>query len=171
MITKKKLGKVEVEEDIRLYVGGNGVGTFSGFIYSIGIDDTSSAARNGISSKFDTDGIASSSLQGVISSYTLVPRVDYGEFWLDVSTSSYWEDSIALSVLGKNLSTPKLDFFQVNIGHDGSYKIEGGFYNFSTSELQAYIAFQPIEDSLQKSIKDFTNTQNLPVSRVVTTGS
>ena len=157
--------------DIRMYVGGNGVGTFSGFIYSIGIDDTSSAARNGISNKFDDKGIASSSLQGVISSYTLVPRVDYGEFWLDVSTSSYWEDSIALSVLGKNLSTPKLDFFQINIGHDGSYKIEGGYYNFSTSELQTYIAFQPIADSLQKSINDFSNTQNLPVSRVVRPGS
>ena len=59
--------------DIRLYVGGNGVGTFSAVIYSFGIDDSSSAARNGISSKFDDKGIDSSTMQGVISSYTLVP--------------------------------------------------------------------------------------------------
>ena len=157
--------------DIKLYVGGDGTTTFSGFIYSVGIADTSSAARNGISSKFDADGIASSSLQGVVTSYTLVPRMEYGEFWLDVAADSYWEDSIALSVLGKNLDTPTLDFFQFNIGHDGSYEINGNFYDFSKSELKTYIAFQPITDPLQKSIMDFVSTYALPKNRVVRPGA
>ncbi len=153
--------------DIKLYVGGDGNETFSGFIYKIGIADTSSAARNNLSSKFDANGIASESLLDVYSSYTLVPRVEYGEFWLDVAADSYWEDAIALSLLGKNLDVPTLDFFQFNIGHDGAYEIKGDYYDFSKSELQAYVAFQPIEETVQKSIMDFEITEPLPINRVV----
>ena len=157
--------------DIKLYVGGDGVNTFSGFIYSVGIGDTSSAARNSLDTYFDENGFASSSLLGVITSYTIVPRVEYGEFWLDVAADCYWEDSIALSVLGKNLSEPTLNFFQFNIGHDGSYQIVGDSYDFTSSELNSYIAFQPVSETIQKSSKDFENTGTLPKNRVVKPGA
>ena len=66
--------------DIKLYVGGDGNSTFSGFIYSVGIADTSSAARNNLPSYFDEFGIPTQSLLNVVSSYTLVPRVEMESF-------------------------------------------------------------------------------------------
>ena len=92
-----------------------------------------------------------------------------------MAADSYWEESIALSVLGKTFDVPTLDFFQFNIGHDGSYEIlennDGLFYDFTESELHAYVAFQPITDPVQKSVMNFGNTQSLPINRVVRPGS
>ena len=162
--------------DIELFVGGSGGETFSGFIYNVGLADTSSFSRNSLQNYFDSRGIVNADMKNVISSYTLVPRVGYGEFWLDVAAHSYWENEIALSVLGKNIKVEnayvsKLEMFQLNLGHDGSYKILDGEYDFSTSELNAYIGFQRVDSVVQKSITDYSNTQPLNKNRVVRPGT
>ena len=135
--------------DISLFVGGDGVSTFDGFIYTVGIADTSCVSRNSLQSNFNSDGIAMrTGLEDTIVSYTLKPFVKYGKYYLDVATDAYWEDGIALEALGKNFLTEdgyvsKLDFFQLNIGYDGPYKL-GSTYDTEGAELKSYIAFHPL---------------------------
>ena len=159
--------------DLELFVGGDGANTFSGLIYNVGFADTSSFSRNDLSPYFNDKGFVDGDMKNVISSYTLVPRFGYGEFYLDVAAHCYWEDSIALTVLGKNIKqddnyVPALNMFQLNIGHDGTYEFDSQeFYDFSKSELQAYIGFQRVSDNVQKSITDYPDTDYLYKSRVV----
>ena len=162
--------------DIRLYVGGNGTETYSGNIYKISIADTASASRNNIFNAFENDYgqavVKSQTLFDAISSYTLMPFMQYGEFYLDVAAHSYWEENVALSSLGRRVETEdgmvaKLNFFQVNIGHDGHYRIKNDEYDCSQSELRTYIGFQRITDLIQKPLNDYSNTKYLDKSKVV----
>ena len=164
--------------DIRIYVMGDGTNTFSGFMYRFGIADTASVSRNDIAGCFDEFGLAvidDAKLIDTVSSYTLTPQVDYGSFYLDVDCHSHWEDAVALHVLGKNNPVEdgyesKLNFFQVNIGYDGAYKFDGDYFDFSDSELNAYIGFQRLTDPVQKSVSDWQATAPLHKSRVVQPG-
>lgn len=160
--------------DVEVYVGGDGTTTFSGLIYRVGISDTPTVARNETASKF-TDGYANASADFInnSASYVLRPFVRYGEFYLDVAASGYWEDSIPLSFLGKNLQDTdgsyfsKLNFFQINFGYDGDYIVDDEKYDFSGSEMKAYITFQPLIQKIDKPLRDFTTTEKLSVNRIV----
>lgn len=60
-------------------------------------------------------------LEGHIASYTLVPRLLFDKYILDIAVDSYWEDYIPLSYLGKNVKDARgddyfdLDVIQFNI--------------------------------------------------------
>ena len=159
---------------LELYVGGDGTSTFSGLIYRVGFADSANMARNQTAVKF-TDGYANENDEFIYdyATYTLRPFVRYGKFYLDIASSGYWEDSIPLSFLGKNLQVEenvydgKLNFFQINIGYDGDYQINNGVYDFSGSEMNAYITFQPLTSKLEAPLRDFTETGKLNVDKII----
>lgn len=158
---------------VELYVGGDGVQTFSGLIYRVGFSDSSNMARNETAEKY-TDGYANEADNFIYdyATYTLRPFVRYGRFYLDVASSGYWEDSIPLSFLGKNIvledgtTRGELDFFQINMGYDGDFTIVNDYYDFSGSEMNAYVTFQPLNSQVDKPLREFVNTQKLSINKI-----
>ena len=141
--------------DVELFVGGDGVTTFNGKIYRVGLSDTSNMARQEFASAFRSNGIVYPELQYLFiekyCTYTLRPFMAYGKFWLDVAANAYWEANVPLEVLAQNIQTNDgnwnyertLDSFQINFGYDGEYTIVDDYYKFDNAELKTYISFQP----------------------------
>jgi hypothetical protein len=94
---------------------------YSHKLYKIGV----STFRNSLDldSSFDTFGIMdpTKDLIDFIASYTLVPELEYGTYYLDLDISGYWEDYIPLTYFAKNITDSfgeqkyDLDFIQFNI--------------------------------------------------------
>ena len=163
--------------DVELFVGGDGITTFNGKIYRVGISDTSNMARQGFTTAFHSDGIVKPELQYLFiekyATYTLRPFMAYGKFWLDVAANAYWEANIPLEVLATNIQKNEanwnyertLDSFQVNFGYDGEYTIdEQGYYIFSNAELKTYISFQPVV--MEEEEKERYLFRNLTVEKL-----
>jgi len=112
---------------LKFYVGGDETGdlAFTGKIYSVGISTSLNALS--IASHFDESGIAivedGQSLIDHTASYTLLPTEAYGQFFLDIGVSGYWEDYMPLSYFAKYVENDignqyyDLDFLQFNIGY------------------------------------------------------
>lgn len=121
------------QSGLKCYVGGDETGTltFTGKIYSIGLSTALNA--NSIDSHFDTSGIAliedGQELIDHTASYTLLPTESYGQFYLDIGISGYWEDYIPLSYFAKYVENDignsyyDLDFLQFNIGYPAPTKL------------------------------------------------
>ncbi len=167
--------------DVELFVGGDGVTTFNGNIFRVGISDTSNMSRQGFASAFYDNGIVKPELQYLFiekyCTYTLRPFMAYGKFWLDVSANAYWEATIPLEVLAKNIQKNDagwvyertLDSFQINFGYDGEYTInDQGYYDFLNAELRTYISFQPTvgDDTTEILFRDL-QPQQLHKNRIV----
>ena len=160
--------------DIQMFAMGDGETTFEGSMTKISICDTSNMARKETENNFKDNGVIEQSAVKNYGTYNLMPFQRYAEFWLDVGANAYWEDSVALTTLGKNVRidettwVPSLEFFQINIGYDGDYLIdENNEFDFSQSELKTYITFQPITSLVNKPLKEFTETKKLAVDRCV----
>jgi hypothetical protein len=164
--------------DIECFVGGDGNKTFPNKIYAIGFADTDNAVRNALPSYFDENGIVMPDqlFETTYATYTLIPKIQYGEFYLDVAADLYWEEAVALDVLGKNLRKdqftiePRLDYLQINYGYDGHYKIlsipdEGDYFDFTSAELRTWVTFQKLGEK-ERPLRDFS-PKFLRVTKVV----
>lgn len=132
------------QSGLELYVGGDETGefTFTGKIYSIGFATAFNASE--LSSHFNANGTAimdeeesgptepanARALLDHVASYTLLPTSAYGQFFLDIGVSGYWEDYLPLSYFAqfvKNDSGAEfydLDFLQFNIGYPAPSKLQ-----------------------------------------------
>jgi hypothetical protein len=132
------------QSGLELYVGGDESGefTFTGRIYSIGFASAFNASE--LSSHFNTNGTAimdeeesgsvepenARALLDHVASYTLLPTSAYGQFFLDIGVSGYWEDYLPLSYFAqfvKNDSGTEfydLDFLQFNIGYPAPSRLQ-----------------------------------------------
>jgi len=110
---------------IQLYVGGNGINTFEGKIYSIGLANAENFRK--IEDNFDGTGLVTPNTYALLldhfASYTLLPEYEYGELYLDVSVSSQWEEYYPLSYFASYVEDETgnpvydIDMLQVNIGY------------------------------------------------------
>lgn len=114
---------------LQIYIGGDGVSTFSGSIYRIGFSNQTNLDE--IDQHFhqagDSKGLAimedGALLHDHIGSYTLLPIEEYGRFYLDIGVSSYWEEYYPLSVFAGYVQDKDgnlfydVDFLQYNIGY------------------------------------------------------
>jgi hypothetical protein len=147
---------------IQLYVGGNGINTFEGKIYSVGFCDQNNHEK--ISSNFADNGIAISENYEIITdhiaSYTLLPEYEYEKLFLDISISSEWEEYYPLSYFAGYVkdengdSVYDLDMIQINLGY--SYVSSEGVWQYV--ELKDAYVGQTYAD-LQSSI--YSNYFNL----------
>jgi len=80
---------------------------------------------------------------------------------LEVSTKSYWDASVPLSILGKSIITSDnkkvldLDFIQANIDYPQSRTIDG--INLSDDAVKVFITFQRISSGANKLPYEFAN--------------
>jgi hypothetical protein len=132
------------QNGLKFYVGGDESGdlTFTGKIYSVGLSTSLNALL--VSSHFNDQGIAivedGQELIDHTASYTLLPTQAYGQFFLDIGVSGYWEDYMPLSYFAQYVTNDvgnqyyDLDFLQFNIGYPAPSK----FDEIETTESWTY---------------------------------
>lgn len=114
---------------IQLYVGGDGITTFEGKIYAVGLCNDVNYSRLNPSGdpNFNSNGIALfanyARFLDHFASYTLTAENEYGELFLDIAVQSEWEEYFPLSYFASYVKdesgTPvyDLDMLQINIGY------------------------------------------------------
>jgi hypothetical protein len=110
---------------VQLYVGGDGTSTFEGKIYRVGFCNQTNYSN--ISEYFNSSGIAKVDFYELFidnfASYTLIPEIEYGKMFLDISVFSRWEEYYPLSYFAsifknqENNDIYGLDSLQINLGY------------------------------------------------------
>jgi hypothetical protein len=106
-------------------------------------------------------------------SYTLVPKVTFEQFKLDVAIDAYWEDYIPLSYFAKNVpngeneKNPEVTFLQFNLDYPVIKKFENKKFDTSKSIVRSYVAFQYLRSGSNAVTSSFTNVEPLPKDNVV----
>jgi len=94
---------------------------YSHKLYKIGFSTFRNSSS--IETNFDSFGIIdpNSDILDFVASYTMVPELEYGTYYLDLDIAGYWEDYIPLTYFAKNITDSfgnqkyDLDFIQFNI--------------------------------------------------------
>jgi hypothetical protein len=121
--------------------------------------------------------IATANLQPHIASYTISPKSYFGNFVLDISADSYWEDYVPLSYFAKyvtdanNQSRYELDFIQFNINYPApsifSENETSGSWTYD--ELQSQYAvpvqreYSSLDNQLFTGYQDYLDLKNKAV--------
>ena len=166
---------------LKVYVGGDetGLKTFTGYIYSIGFSTNHNA--NDLSEHFQDNGIAelTSGIQLInhTASYTLLPTNTYDQFYLDIGSSSYWEDYMPLSYFGQYVKNDigndvyNLDLLQFNIGYPSTTKTtvidDIKYFNTNEEIIRSYITFQYISDGANLTQDNFTTTALAKENKII----
>jgi len=109
--------------------------------------------------------------------YTLLPKRQLDNFYLDIETNSYWEDYIPLSYFAKDMpdalgNTQRiLSFLQLNLGYPRMETFNGEEYNTNGSLLKAYVSFQYLEGGANAVTSAFTSIKKLNRNRIVEPGT
>lgn len=112
-----------------------------------------------------------------IATYTLMPKLELGNFKLDVATNSYWENYVPLSYFAKDVPDAygekrrKLDFIQFNLDFLKVFSFDGDYYNTNGLPVKAYVSLQPLNAGANMLQSSFTNTAKLHKNNVVRPGS
>lgn len=115
---------------IQVYVGGNGVNTFEGKIYTVGFcnnNNYSKVVDNFYAVGTTGGGFAKAdnyeALIDHIASYTLIPEYEYDKLFLDISVASEWEEFYPLSYFASYTKDANgdtvydIDMLQLNLGY------------------------------------------------------
>ena len=118
-------------------------------------------------------------LYSYVGAYTLVPKNNNSEIFLDVAATGYWESSIPLSYFGKYITQANgdlkydLDLVQFNIDSPVSIFSK---YNQSSSEFQSslstktYITLQQVSQLGNFVYSDYSNVETIGLNRVLDLG-
>ena len=121
---------------LKVYVAGDEEpeNTFTGNIYSVGF--ATEINNKEITGFYNENGFAifnsnflSTDLISHTASYTLLPTIAYGQLFLDVGISGYWEDYMPLSYFAQFIENDignefyDLDFLQFNVGYPSPSKL------------------------------------------------
>jgi len=188
--------------DLSLYLAGNKsfTNTFSGYIYRIGFCTKQNVSElsylfgsNGLPFlRYQFDGgtpeeyipeeIANGGypyeeyINDILShkaSYTIGVKDFFGERYLDIETSSYWQDYIPLSYFAKKVKNKSgqdeysIDFIQINSNTTVPETYLNDAYYTNDSGIRTYISFQTISGGATLSANSFVNTQSIDRSRLV----
>ena len=112
-----------------------------------------------------------------LASYTLLPKVEFDTYKLDIGVDSYWEDYLPLSYFGTYVANAEnkkefdLDFIQLNIDYPNFYNVSGGSYDTTGSVVKTYVSFQYLSEGSNKTRNAFTSIRSLPESGSVVPGN
>jgi hypothetical protein len=110
-------------------------------------------------------------------SYTLIPKINFGSYTLDIAVDSYWEDYIPLSYFGgyvldsKNEKKLSLDFLQLNIDYPKLNNFSGNNFDTTGSPVKTYVSFQYIASGANTQSSSFGTPVALPKTGVVSPGT
>lgn len=151
------------QKNLVMYVGGDEAftanTTFTGKIYKVGISNTRNLRK--ISSLFTSGRFTGSAttLNNNVATYTMIINSFDSNWFLDVSTNMYWQDTIPLSSLAKfSGGQYLLDYLQINFDYPKPITFSSSEYNTDSSQVRAYLTFQDIVDGANTDILDFSNT-------------
>ena len=149
---------------------------FAGKMYKVGLSTKRNFAE--ISDHFGSDGILfeHNNLIDFVASYTLIPEIEYGKYYLDIAVSGYWEDYIPLTYFAKYVTDNSgnqrydLDLIQFNIDYPSpaSYKTLNEVSEWKYWELQEQFALpvQQTYDILDNSLyTGYSNYDDLAHNR------
>lgn len=107
-----------------------------------------------------------------VASYTLIPKVYLGKYFLDVGVNGYWQDYVPLSYFGKYItagdsSSYDVDFIQFNVAYPTVEKFIGGGYDTSESIVKTYISFQDLKEKMTIRPDSFSNVIPAPQDGVI----
>jgi len=108
-----------------------------------------------------------------VASYTLLPKVTFDQFKLDIAVDSYWEDYVPLSYFAKKVPNgkgqffPVVSFLQFNIDYPTIKKFENSEYDTSKAIVKSYVAFQYLRSGANAVTSNFTNVEGLNKENVV----
>ena len=164
-------------QNLQAYFGGNGSNTFIGKIHSIGFSDSTNYSE--ISSYFLADGTADYTeyqpLSNHFATYTLTPTIRFNRFFLDISTSSTWEEYFPLSFFAgyiKDLFGKQyydVDLLQINLGYPSPTEIVAEVTQntgWTYLELQnsynspLFKPYEILDNSLLTGYQNYSDLQN-----------
>ena len=111
-----------------------------------------------------------------LASYTLIPKIEFGRYVLDIGIDSYWEDYVPLSYFAKyttsyaNKKSLSLDFLQFNIDYPKLSRFVSNNYDTSNSPIKTYVSFQYLAEGSNSSQSRFTNIVPLGRGGVIRPG-
>lgn len=111
-----------------------------------------------------------------LASYTLIPKIEFDSFKLDIGIDSYWEDYLPLSYFGKyarDFNSNKyftLDFLQLNLDYPKLSRFNSNNYDTTGSIVKTYVTFQYLAEGANKTQNTFTNTVLLEKNGIVSPG-
>jgi hypothetical protein len=112
-----------------------------------------------------------------IASYTLIPKVYFDEFSIDVGVDSYWEDYLPLSYFSKKVldgrgnEKSEVTFLQFNIDYPVIKNFENNKFDTSNAIVRSYVSFQYLRNGSNATTSTFTSIEKLNRNRVVSPGS
>ena len=164
-------------QNLQAYFGGDGNNTFIGKIHSIGFSDSINYSE--ISSYFLANGTVDyteyQSLSNHFATYTLTPIIRFNRFFLDISTSSTWEEYFPLSFFAgyiKDLfgkSYYDVDLLQINLGYPSTTEIVAEVTEntgWTYLELQnsynspLFKPYEILDNSLLTGYQNYSDLQN-----------
>jgi hypothetical protein len=170
----------ENQDNVSVYVGGDGTNTFSGLIYKVGFDAKYNNRKN--ASMYNANGIAIytqvNQMLSHTANYTLVPLEKYNTFFADIAIAGYWEDYVPLSYFAKYIKDYDdnlqydLDTIQFNVDYPepletnslestSSWTYQDLFNQFNSPDILQYedlansffTTWDDYEDMSQASVK------------------
>lgn len=181
----------ENQNNVSIYVGGNGINTFTGLIYKIGFDTKYNNRK--VDSVYNSNGLAIYNQNTVmlnhVANYTLVPIQKYNTLFADIAVAGYWEDYIPLSYFAKYIKdydgnlNYDLDILQFNVDYPepiettatettSSWSYQDIYNQYHSPDILTYedlantiyTTWENYEDLFQASVKYYyynTNTANV----------
>ncbi len=125
----------------------------------------------------DPYDFASVTAEEHIASYTLIPKVYFDAFSLDIGVDSYWEDYLPLSYFAKNVldargrQRSELTFLQFNIDYPVIKNYQDNKFDTSQAIVKSYISFQYLRNGSNTTSSSFTNVEKLGKDRIVSPGT
>jgi len=108
-----------------------------------------------------------------IASYTLVPKIYFEKFMLDIAVDSYWEDYVPLSYFSKRVPDGKgnlkseVTFLQFNLDYPVPEIFNNEKIDTSSNVVKSYVAFQYLKEGANAVSSSFMKKEALNKDKVV----
>ena len=125
---------------------------------------------------FIDDGSTAEQIYNHVGSYTIQPVYKFGQYSLDIATSSYWQDYLPLSYFAQYVNDNfgkkyyDLDFLQFNSSVPNINNITTEISSGKPYSIRQYITFQFLKNGANANLSSFTNTAT-PVNGVIDPGN
>ncbi len=125
----------------------------------------------------DPYDFASISAEEHVASYTLIPKLYFDAFSIDVGVDSYWEDYVPLSYFSKKVldgrgnERSEVTFLQFNLDYPVIKSFENNKFDTSNAIVKSYISFQYLRNGSNAITSTFTKIEKLSKDRIVLPGA
>ena len=108
-----------------------------------------------------------------VASYTLIPKIYFDNFILDIAVDSYWEDYVPLSYFSKSVPDGRgkprqeVSFIQFSLDYPTTKQVVNEEIDTSSALVKSYVAFQYLQGGSNAVSSSFTKIKKLNKDKVV----